>query len=78
MFLNKHTSLDNPFETENYVLSLNNANKYKSTLPLAYQHYCLANKVAWSKALITPQDEFDEAVQKAKVALFLLECTFTF
>jgi hypothetical protein len=36
-FLNKQTDLDNSLETEKYVLSLNNANKYKSTLLSAFQ-----------------------------------------
>ena len=57
--------MDNSFETEKYVLSLNNANKYKSTLLSAYQHYCLANKITWvqprikcqSAPIIVPTEE---------------------
>ena len=40
--------MDNPFETEKYVLSLDKATKYKSTLLLAYLHYCRANGINWT------------------------------
>jgi len=45
--LKQQTDFYNPFETEKYVLSLNNANKYKSTVFTAYQHYCLTKKITW-------------------------------
>jgi len=47
-YLNKHVDLNDPHETENYVLSLQKSNKYKMTLLSAYLHYCLANGIRWN------------------------------
>ena len=54
-FLSKHTELDNPNETEKYILSLNNASKYKQTLLCAYVHYCRANGISWVSPRIQGQ-----------------------
>lgn len=64
-FLNKHTDLGNPLVTENYVLSLERANKHKVTLLSAYLHYCSAKGVRWvpsrlkceSMPIVVPTEE---------------------
>ena len=54
-FLNKHLDLDNPYETEKYILSLDNASKYKSTLLMAYFHFCRANSINWTPLRLKTQ-----------------------
>jgi integrase len=46
-FLSKNVNLDNTVETENFILKLNNASKYKLTLLSTYMWYCKANSIAW-------------------------------
>jgi len=42
-------NLNNPLETEAYILNLNCKNKYKNHLLSAYQHFCEANRIKWQK-----------------------------
>jgi integrase len=53
--LSKHTNLEDSLETERYILSLNNASKYKSTLLLAYLHFCNANSIKWTPPRLKTQ-----------------------
>ena len=63
--MNKHTDLNSPLVTENYVLSLEKTNKYKVTLLSAYMHYCSANGIRWvpprlkceSMPIVVPTEE---------------------
>ncbi len=54
-YLSKNVNLDNPLETEQYILSLKKASKYKQGLLLAYLHYCKANDINWSPPKLKSQ-----------------------
>ena len=80
-FLEKRVNLDNPTETENYILSLNNATKYKSTLLFAYLHYCQTNKISWTppsfktkaKPIIVPTEErIDKIISRCSLKYFTI------
>ncbi len=53
-YLSKHVNIENSFETEKYILSLN-ASKYKSTLLMAYMHFCRSNAIAWTPPILKTQ-----------------------
>jgi len=46
--LGKKTNLDESLQTEKYIRSLKGASKYKSTLLMAYFHYCKSNLISWT------------------------------
>jgi integrase len=64
-FLNAHVNVDNPVETEKYILAIDGASKYKVTLLSAYLYYCKANNITWipprikarSAPIIVPTEE---------------------
>ena len=47
--LGRKTDLNDPLETESYILDLKCTNKYKNNLLTAYWHFCKANQITWQK-----------------------------
>jgi len=47
--LTRKTDLNNPKETETFILNLNCEAKYKNSLISLYQHFCKANQITWEK-----------------------------
>jgi integrase len=47
--LGRKTDLNNPIETESYILDLKCTHKYKNNLLTAYWYFCKANQITWQK-----------------------------
>lgn len=47
--LSTKADLNDPLNTEKYILALDVTNKYKNNLFSAYQKYCISNGIQWSR-----------------------------
>ena len=51
-------NLNDPLQTEAFILGLGCKNKYKNSLLTIYQHYCAANNIKWQKPGKLPEDSY--------------------